>query len=115
MARRLSVVRCCVLCCLLFGSGKNTRGQTADTWKDIPSPPQQTAAWKAPATKLSPQFVSATAKLFEQGLADPRGCPYREITVVVGSFEPPWSGTVVKTHGWVIPDVGKQTLHFAVC
>ena len=35
--------------------------------------------------------------------------------MVVGSFEPPWSGTVVKTHGWVIPDVGKQTLHFAVC
>lgn len=81
----------------------------------IPAPPRQTAAWKAPETKLSEEFVSATAALFRQGLADPRGCEYREIEVVVGGFEPPWSDTILKTHGWVLPEAGKQTQRFGVC
>ena len=38
----------------------------------IPSPPSQTAVWKTPATSLPEKFVTATATLFDQGLADPR-------------------------------------------
>ncbi|MGO8749239.1 MAG: hypothetical protein ACLQNE_25040 [Thermoguttaceae bacterium] len=81
----------------------------------IPSPPQQTVAWNAPQTKLSKEFISATTMIFQQGLADPRGCEYREIEVVVGGFEPPWSDRGVKTHGWVLPDDGKQKQRFGVC
>ena len=84
--------------------------------KPIPTPPEQAATWKAPETKLSKDFVSATATLFRQGLADPRGCEYRAIEVGVGNFGGlGWQGGIVKTHGWIIPDSGKQRQRFAVC
>jgi hypothetical protein len=56
--------------------------------------------------------VSATAILFEAGMADPRACDYRAIEVGTGSV---WNGDggVVKTHGWVLPGGGTQS--FAVC
>jgi hypothetical protein len=73
----------------------------------LPVPPQQNAPWNPPETSL-PRFLNtATATLFEQGLADPRGCEYRAITLQVGSV---WSGDggKVKTSGWVLPgDDGK--------
>jgi hypothetical protein len=49
----------------------------------------------------------AAAKLFEQGLADPRGLEYREIEIAVGS---PWDGGgyPLKTHGWILPNDGKN-------
>ncbi len=81
----------------------------------LPVPPRQAAAWKAPETKLSKEFVSATATLFQQGLADPRGCEYREIEVDVGGYVPNWADEVVKTHGWVLPAAGEQGQRFAVC
>ena len=128
MNRSLSVASYCVLFCaaVLQGWSLNALGQDASVkggispnlhlaGNSIPTPPQQAATWKAPETKLSKEFVSATATLFRQGLADPRGCEYREIEVVVGSFEPPWSDTILKTHGWVLPDAGKQAQHFGVC
>ena len=79
----------------------------------IPSPPSQTAAWKPPATLLPEQFVTATATLFDQGLADPRDCEYREIEVVVGSV---WGGSCVyKIHGWVLPNKSSnQTQKFGI-
>ena len=102
--------------------GQNTNVQGGESSKllrlageSIPAPPQQAVAWKAPETNLSKEFVSATATLFQQGLADLRGCEYREIEVVVGSFEPPWSDTTQKTHGWVLPDADKQSQHFGIC
>ena len=65
------------------------------------SPPQQTAAWTAPQTKLPKVFVSATAALFRQGLADPRGCRYCAIEVRLGSWR--HEEILVSTHGWLIP------------
>ena len=129
MHRSLSVVSYCALfsASVALGWSPIARGQIANVLGGIsskpprlasdliPSPPQQAAAWQAPDTKLSKEFVSATATLFRQGLADPRGCEYREIEVLVGGFEPPWSDTVVKTRGWVLPDAGKQVQRFGVC
>ena len=68
----------------------------------LPTPPQQAQAWTAPNTKLPPLAVSAFAALFQDGLADPRGCDYREIEVLTGGH------ATVKTHGWVMPDVAGQ-------
>jgi hypothetical protein len=80
---------------------------------EVPLPPQQRIAWNPPAEarRLPPNFVTATISLFAHGLADPRGCEYREIQMTLGNV---WGGTgVITTHGWVIPGgVGGQ--HFAV-
>ena len=46
-------------------------------------------------------------------MADPRGCEYREISVVLGSV---WGEhNVVETHGWVLPNDQDQSPRFAVC
>jgi len=78
----------------------------------IPAPPRQYSRWKIPETQLPTNYVSATGLLFEQGLADPRGCDYRIIEVATGEV---WGGAggVVATHGWVLP--GKPANRFAVC
>ncbi|MCI0380398.1 MAG: hypothetical protein L0215_22665 [Gemmataceae bacterium] len=81
--------------------------------KELPEPPAQTQPWQPPQTTLPKDFVSATEALFGAGLADPRGCDYRVIKVAVGNC---WDGggSVVTTHGWVLPDaVAGQ--RFAVC
>ena len=67
----------------------------------LPTPPQQYTPWKAPSSKIPAAVVSATKELFLLGLADPRGCNYREITITTGDV---W-GRVrdVQTHGWVLP------------
>ena len=78
----------------------------------LPQPPQQETEWSPAGASLPTNYVNATALLFEQGMADPRGCDYREIEVGTGDI---WSsdGGVVKTHGWVLPSKGGQP--FAVC
>jgi hypothetical protein len=50
-------------------------------------------------------LISATTALCEQGLADPRGCDYRSITIKLGSV---WGNQAqeLKTRGWVMPVVG---------
>lgn len=77
------------------------------TGTQLPRPPKQKSAWSPPAASLPTNYISATESLFAQGLADPRGCDYREIEIGTGNA---WSGDggVVKTHGWVLPDRGKQ-------
>jgi hypothetical protein len=69
----------------------------------LPTPPQQNAPWPHGADAL----LKAAATLFEQGLADPRGLEYREIEIAVGS---PWDGGgyPLKTHGWILPNSGKD-------
>jgi hypothetical protein len=78
----------------------------------LPVPPRQNTPWSPPPASLPTNYVSATAILFEAGMADPRGCEYRAIEVGTGSA---WNGDggVVKTHGWVLPGGGTQS--FAVC
>ena len=80
--------------------------------KSLPQPPKQNSAWAAPESNLPTNYVTATALLFEQGLADPRGCDYREIEVGTGNV---WGGDggVVKTHGWVLP--GHRETRFGIC
>ncbi len=79
----------------------------------IPEPPRQREPWQPPATTLPRFLVSASATLFEQGLADPRGCEYRAIEIGIGNV---WSGDggVVKTHGWVLPAPDGEKTRFAV-
>ncbi len=47
-------------------------------------------------------LLSAADTLFEQGMADPRGCEYREFEISNGSI---WGGSQpnVKIHGWLMP------------
>ena len=75
-------------------------------------PPQQATPWAAPSSSLPTNYVSTTAALFHAGMADPRGCDYRDIEIGTGNA---WSGDggVVKTRGWVLPGDGDR--RFAVC
>jgi hypothetical protein len=84
---------------------------TGDT---IPDPPQQRQPWLPRKTSLPDTFVSATAKLYDQGLADPRGCEYREIVIGLGSLWVSGDDTL-KTHGWVLPGKKGDKQRFAVC
>src|SRR5947208_3363821 len=68
-----------------------------------PTPPRQTAPWTPPSSALPPSVVAAATTLFDRGLADPRGCAYREIEIVLGDV---WNGggDAKKTHGFVFGD-----------
>ena len=69
----------------------------------LPAPPQQNAPWPHGDDAL----LKAAATLFEQGLADPRGLEYREIEIAVGSPRN-GGGYPLKTHGWILPNDGKD-------
>src|SRR5678815_930439 len=45
------------------------------------TPPQQTAPW-TPPSNVPADVVAVAKKLFDSGLADPRGCTYREIEIL---------------------------------
>ena len=80
----------------------------------LPEPPQQQMPWTPPKSTLPAPFVSSATILFAQGLADPRGCEYRAIEVVVGNSYY-YDVGVVKTHGWVLPAAEGAAERFAVC
>lgn len=61
--------------------------------------------WTPPQTKLAPVVVSAAKELFDQGMADPRGCEYREVEIA--SATPSDGATTDKVHAWVLPGEGK--------
>jgi hypothetical protein len=79
----------------------------------LPEPPQQRRPWTPPQSGVPDEFVTAAAKLFEVGLADPRGCQYRAVTVqgprLGDSADEP-----VKTHAWVLPATAGGW-RYAVC
>lgn len=80
----------------------------------LPEGPQQRQPSARPATKLPEKMVSAADFLFQLGLADPRGCEYREIEVVASG----WFGSMDrdgKIHGWVLPERAGDTRRFAIC
>jgi hypothetical protein len=97
---------------LLLASFSTALGQTERLWPftSQPVPPQQYNPWTPPDSKLPSEFVSATTKLFEQGLADPRGCEYREVTLKMVFAE----GGKVKVHAWVLPVSDNNAQRFAV-
>lgn len=68
----------------------------------LPVPPRQGQPAKLDGRALPEKLGTAIAALFRHGLADPRGCAYREIELVTGSV---WGGEgePIKTHGWVLP------------
>jgi hypothetical protein len=72
----------------------------------IPDPPRQNEPWTSPRTKLPRFLVSATAALFAQGMADPRGCEYRDVEI--------GDATVFKTRGFVLPGPASETARFVV-
>ena len=74
--------------------------------RSIPDPPRQKEPWTPPQTKLPRFLVSATAALFEQGMADPRGCEYREVEI--------GDGTIFKSRGFVLPERASQAGRFVV-
>jgi hypothetical protein len=94
---------------LRLGISNPLTGATTD--QAIPVPPEQSQPWTPPPTKLAPVVVSAITELFKDGLADPRGCEYREIEI--GWNEPHFATIgherdLMKVHGWVLPETGKQ-------
>jgi hypothetical protein len=100
-----------ILCCSLL-----VMGVLAPVWKlraaafePVPSPPMQLAPWSISSTNLPLNLQSAVGILFQTGMADPRGCEYREIEVEAGSIRQA-SGIAIKTHGWLLPGSrGAQT------
>ena len=98
------VVAAIVAIAFALNDGRVANGESANSDADLmPDPPAQKRAFAAPTnTKLSQSFVTATAALFELGLADPRDCEYREVEIAVGDI---WSGDggVIKVHAWVLP------------
>ena len=91
----------------LAGLGAQDPGQVAKfTGKSIPDPPRQKAPWTPPGTKLPRFLVTATRALFEQGVADPRDCEYREVEIVLGR--------TFKTRAFVLPERPGDPARFAV-
>ncbi len=87
---------------------------SAQNWiSPFPIPPMQSAPWDLSSTNLPPGLQSAVNVLFQAGIADPRGCDYREIEVVVGNS---WmaSGTTNKTHGWLLPAANGARTNYAI-
>jgi hypothetical protein len=79
----------------------------------LPDPPQQRKPWTPPKSGVPEAFVTAAAKMFEHGLADPRGCEYREVTLTIIDR---WNADnkPQKTHAWVLPATAGGWRH-AVC
>jgi hypothetical protein len=103
---------CVILCglAILFadvawGQSPRANEPTRQSEETIPEPPQQKEAWKPPACKVPDDFVKAAAMLFEQGLADPRGCEYRAVELTFGG----------PVHGWVLPAKEGDKQRYAVC
>jgi len=82
--------------------------------QSFPEPPRQHDDWKAPASTVPNEFVTAAWLLFQYGFADPRGCDYREIEVTTG-WPTDTDGGVTRTHGWVLPAKDTGSRRFAVC
>jgi len=83
------------------------------TGTSIPVPPDQNKPWAVPRG-VPPALLGATITLYDQGLPDPRGCEYREITVHVGDAYL-GDGGAEPTHGWVLPAVDGSIQRFAIC
>src|SRR5262245_48043826 len=100
LGRALLAVGAGIGACDGDGGRESPPGGVAPSESWLPSPPRQKDAWTPPSGALSAMTTSAIAALFEQGLADPRGLPYREIALRVRSV---WgSEERFRTRGWVI-------------
>ncbi len=85
----------------------------ADEQPILPTPPRQAEPWTPPPTSLPRFLISSTRTLFDQGLADPRGCEYHKIRLTVGSVRG-GQGSEVATSGWLLPARGEAKIRYAV-
>jgi hypothetical protein len=94
-------------------SAAGAAGQATTATATAPESPRQHAKWQAPKSDVPGSMVSATAWLFDHGMADPRGCDYREVSIK--------SGIRLNTdqaralHAWVIPAPGADGRSYAIC
>jgi hypothetical protein len=79
---------------------------------NLPVPPYQFKPWTNPVSSIPQSYVSAAQALFDAGLADPRGCEYRELSIGFGEPRAGDAG-VIPVRGWLIPGKGAQ--RYAVC
>ena len=72
----------------------------------FPTPPQQSAPWVLPNGMEDPkgEIKDAVETLFKLGLADPRGCAYRHVTVME-------DGKPHRARGWVLPAADEAPRH----
>lgn len=81
--------------------------------QSLPRPPQQDAEWTpAPDSAVPESWNWATRLMFSRGVADPRGCEYRQIEIVVGSV---YGSSICPTRGWVLPREAGSEQDFAIC
>jgi hypothetical protein len=70
----------------------------------LPRPPRQDEPWTPPGSGLPAAVVDAARALFEQGLADPRGCGYREVVLAGGTWPLRNDATPrPPAHAWALP------------
>ena len=105
---------------LAVSSVSTSLGQTSAPLRDaaaMPEAPKQKQIFAAPTnSKLPDSFIAAAIALFEMGLADPRGCEYRECRVVRGDGMCR-DGEIMSVHAWVFQAEARQkgaTAWFAV-
>jgi hypothetical protein len=82
-----------------------------------PDPPRQGQRWTPPKHRLPNAWVVAADTLFEQGLADPRGCEYRVVRVTAGKgwlFNQTTGTAPLTTHAWVLPTRPGEERRFAI-
>jgi hypothetical protein len=105
----------CLLLLLQANLAASAQQQQSPVFNEtgFPESPQQKKPWTPPQTTLPELLITATAKLFEQGLADPRGCEYREVEIRTGSV---WSGEAyaIKIHAWLMPTRATEKERFSV-
>ena len=104
--KRPRVIGFVLFCHLLLGADPYRKVPRFEG-KVIPEPPSQGQPWLAPATKLPKFLVTATGLLFEQGVADPRGCEYRQVEIDDGSIR--------RARGFVLPERADVPGRFVVC
>ena len=75
---------------------------------EIPVPPRQTEKWEPVRGTVPDSWLDAAGKLFDLGFADPRGCDYRSVELIVSG------GSSYKTHAWVLPRKVGAKVDFAV-
>ena len=83
---------------LLLSLDLGMAGEVPASGSKFPVPPQQNAPWKLPGNVTDPkgELKTAVDKMFNLGLADPRGCAYHNVTVKEG-------GKIHEARGWVLP------------
>jgi hypothetical protein len=101
-----SLLMVVALACLGADDPQRFRPVPKFAGKAIPDPPRQKELWTPPPTKLPRFLISATVALFEQGMADPRGCEYREVGI--------GDGTIFQTRGFVLPERAGEPGRFVV-